>query len=135
MKIMKSILAIIAGIVTGSLVNIGIIYLGGAIFGLPEGMDLADAESVKAHAGQLTTANLVSTFFAHQLGTFVGAFIAAKIAPFRKMVFALLIGIWFLGCGIYAVSLIPASLWFMVADFALYIPSAYIGGKLGSNKK
>lgn len=130
MKIFKTILAVIVGIIAGSVVNAIIIFLGNAIFGSPEGMILWDEESVKAHADQLTTANYVCTFLAHQLGTLVGAFVAAKIAPFHKMIFAFVIGVWFLGCGIYAASLIPVSNWFKVADFVFYIPVAWLGGKM-----
>jgi hypothetical protein len=134
MKIIKSILAVVAGIIAGSIVNATLIYVGNAIFGSPEGMVLWDAESVKAHADKLTFANFASTLFAHQLGTLAGALVAARIAPFRKMVFAFVIGAWFLGGGIYAVSLIPAPVWFVIADFALYLPSAYMGGKLAGGR-
>jgi hypothetical protein len=132
MKILKACLAIIIGIITGSLVNAGLIFLSNAAFGAPEGMDLLDAESVKAHANELTTANFVGTLLAHQMGTLVGALVAAMIAPMRKMIFSIGIGVWFLLGGIYACSLIPAPTWFIIADFALYIPFAFIGGKLGS---
>jgi hypothetical protein len=134
MKIIKGCLAIIIGIIAGSVINAAIIFLCNAIFGAPEGMDLFDAESVKAHAGELTAANFIGTLLAHQLGTFTGAFVAAKIAPARKMLFSLGIGAWFLFGGIYAVTLIPAPTWFIIADFALYIPFAVMGGKLGSAK-
>lgn len=130
MRIVKSILAIIVGVVIGSVVNGGIIFLSNAIFGAPEGMDLFDAESVKAHADKLTTANFVGTLLAHQLGTLVGSFVAAKIAPAGKMIFAIVIGAWFLLGGLYAISLIPAPIWFVVADLVLYIPLAFTGGKL-----
>lgn len=80
MKIFKTILAVIVGIIAGSVVNAIIIFLGNAIFGSPEGMILWDEESVKAHADQLTTANYVCTFLAHHLGTLVGAFVVAAIA-------------------------------------------------------
>lgn len=131
MKIIKSILAIIAGIVVGSIINAAIIFLCNAIFGAPEGMVLWDEESVKAHADKLTTANFIGTLLAHQLGTLVGAFTTAKIAPFRKMIFPLVVGVWFLAGGIYAVSLIMPPVWFSIGDILLYVPVAIIGGKLG----
>jgi hypothetical protein len=134
MKIIKGCLAVILGIIAGSVINAGLILLGNALFGAPEGLDLLDAESVKAHADKLTTANFVSTLFAHQLGTLVGAFVGAKIAPVSKMMFSIGIGVWFLGCGIYASTLIPAPVWFIIADFVLYIPFAFIGGKLGGGR-
>ncbi|MHB1276852.1 MAG: hypothetical protein ACYC1Q_00470 [Bacteroidia bacterium] len=135
MKIIKACLAVISGIVAGSVVNAGLIFLGNAIFGSPEGMDLFDPESVKAHADKLTAANFVSTLFAHQMGTLVGAFVAAMIAPMRMMLFSLGIGVWFLLGGIYAASLIPAPTWFIVVDFVLYLPFAFIGGKLAEGRK
>lgn len=135
MKIIKSFLAIIIGIIVGSVINAGIILLFNAIFGTPEGMNLLDEESVKAHAHQLTTANYMGTLLAHQLGTLVGAFVAAKISPMGKIICSIAIGIWFLLCGIYASSLIPAPIWFVITDFVLYIPLAFIGGKWGSRSK
>ena len=135
MKIVKSILAIITGIIVGSITNASIIFICNAIFGIPEGMVLWDEKSVIAHADKLTTANYIGTFLAHQLGTLVGALVAAKIAPFRKMIFSLFIGAWFLAGGIYAVSLIPAPMWFILADIILYIPIAFIGGKLGGTQR
>jgi hypothetical protein len=61
----------------------------------------------------------------------VGAFVAARIAPAGKMIFAIAIGAWFLLGGIYAAAIVSAPIWFVVADLALYIPVAFIGGKLG----
>jgi hypothetical protein len=134
MKILKCFLAIIIGIIAGSVLNAGIILLSNAIFGVPDGMNFLDPASVKAYADKLTIPNYVGTLLAHQLGTLTGAFIAAKIAPVRKMIFALLIGIWFLFGGIYAISLIPSPIWFTIVDLTLYIPFAFMGGKLGSKK-
>src|SRR5262245_54002581 len=133
-KIIRGILAIIVGIIAGSVINLCILMLSNVIFGAPEGMNLFDAESVKAHADKLTTGNFVGTLLAHQLGTLAGALVAAMIASSRKMIFAIAIGVWFLGGGIYAASLIPAPTWFMIADFVLYLPFAFIGGKLGSGR-
>ena len=130
MKIVKSILAIIVGIIAGSIVNGVILLLSFAVLGAPEGLNIFDAESVKANAGNFTAANFVGTLLAHQLGTLVGAFVAAKIAPARKMIFALAIGAWFLLGGIYAAAIVSAPIWFVVADLALYIPVAFVGRKL-----
>ena len=130
MKIVRGILSIVGGILAGSIVNGCIILLSFAVLG-PEGINLFDAESFKANADKFTAANFAGTWLAHQLGTLVGAFVAAKIAPARKMLFALAIGLWFLLGGIYAATLVQAPVWYLVADIALYIPVAYFGGKLG----
>lgn len=134
MNIIKSILAIVVGIVVGSVVNLLILLLSFAVLGAPEGLNIFDAESVKAHAGGFTAANFVGTLLAHQLGTLVGAFLAAWIAPVRKMIFALVIGVWFLLGGIYAATVVSAPMWFVVADLLLYIPIALFAGRLGAGK-
>ena len=61
MKIVKGILAVVAAIVVGSHVNFGILMLSNAVFGLPDGMNLFDAESVKANAHKLTMSNFAGT--------------------------------------------------------------------------
>lgn len=75
-------------------------------------------------------------FLAHALGTFVGALVASLIAANRKMLFAIVIGLFNLTGGIVAVTMIPAPMWFNVTDLVLaYIPMAFLAGKLGSSKK
>ncbi len=135
MNIIKSILAIVVGIVVGSVVNGVILLLSFAVLGAPEGLNIFDAESVKAHAGGFTAANFVGTLVAHHLGTFVGAFLAAWIAPMRKMIFALVIGVWFLLGGIYAATVVSAPMWFVIIDLLLYIPIAFLGGRAGQNRE
>lgn len=134
MKIVRGILAIIVGIVAGSVLNGVILLLSFAVLGAPEGLNIFDAESVKANAGSFTTANFVGTLFAHQMGTLLGAFVAAKIAPSYRMIFAVAIGVWFLLGGIYAATVVAAPVWFVVIDLALYIPTAFVGGKFGGGK-
>jgi hypothetical protein len=130
MNIVKGILSIVVGILAGSIVNGCIIILSFAVLG-PEGINIFDAESFKANADKFTAANFVGTWLAHQSGTLVGALVAAKIAPTRKMIFAIAIGVWFLLGGIFAATVVPAPIWYLVADIALYIPVAYFGGKIG----
>ena len=134
MKIVKGILAIVVGILAGSIVNGCIILLSFAVLG-PEGINLFDPESFKSNADKFTAANFVGTWLAHQSGTLVGAFVAAKIAPSHKMIFAVAVGVWFLLGGIYAATLVPAPIWYLFADIALYIPVAYIGGKIAGGQR
>jgi hypothetical protein len=135
MKIVKGILSILCGIVAGSIVNASIILLAFAVLRAPDGINLFDAESFKANADKFTAANFVGTWLAHLLGTLVGAFVAAKIAPVRKMIFAIAVGVWFLFGGLYAATLVQAPIWYLVADLALYIPVAIFARKLAGQTK
>ncbi|MGB3151657.1 MAG: hypothetical protein WBB27_13440, partial [Maribacter sp.] len=104
--VVKNILAVIAGLIVGSIVNMGIIILSGSIIPPPEGADNTTMEGLKATMHLFEPKHFIMPFFAHALGTLVGAFVAVKIAANRKMLFALLIGaFFFVGGAISASSL------------------------------
>ena len=135
MNILRNILAVIAGILIGILVNGGIIQISSSIISPPEGADLTSLEGIKAAAPLMTAKHFIMPFLAHALGSFVGALAAALIAVSHKMYFALGIGIFTLIGGIAAASMIPAPIWFIVLDLTLaYIPTAFIAGKLATLK-
>ena len=136
MKILRNILAVIAGIVIGGAINMSLIELGPSIISTPEGFDNSTMESLASTIHLLTPVNYITVFLAHGLGTLVGAFIAAKIAVTKQMVFALVLGVWFLIGGIAASFMIPSPSWFIVVDLiGAYIPMAWIGWKLAGSKK
>lgn len=129
--IIKNILAILTGIVIGSLVNMGIIMISGSIIAPPEGADVTTTEGLKASMHLFEPKHFIFPFLAHALGTFVGAFLAALLAGTHKMKFALSIGVFFLLGGIASVFMLPSPTWFTVVDLVgAYIPMAYFAGKL-----
>lgn len=129
--ILRNILAIIAGIIIGGLVNIGIIMISGSIIPPPEGVDMTTTEGIQAGIHLLEPRHFIMPFLAHALGTFVGAFITAKIAITHKLKWALGVGIVFLLGGIASAFSIPAPTWFVVVDIiGAYIPMGWLGGKL-----
>lgn len=129
--ILKNILAIIAGIIIGSVVNMGIIMISGSIIPPPNGADVTTSEGLKASMHLFQPKHFVLPFLAHSLGTFSGALIAAIIAANHKMKFALGIGVFFLTGGIASVFMLPSPTWFTVLDLlGAYLPLAYFAGKL-----
>ena len=131
----KLVLAIVVGLVVGGIVNYGMVILGPSVIDYPEGMDISDEVSFKAHAHLLTSKHFMWAFLAHALGALTGAFSTAKLAAVSKMKYALFIGVFFLVGGIAMVQMIPAPGWFVALDLiAAYIPMAWIGGKLAGAK-
>lgn len=129
--ILKNIITVIAGFLCGSLVNGGIIMISGSVIPPPEGADVTTMEGLKASMHLFEPKHFLMPFLAHALGTFVGAFFAAKLAANHQLKFALGIGILFLAGGITNVILLPSPLWFSVLDIAgAYIPMAYLAGKI-----
>ncbi|MEM8909434.1 MAG: hypothetical protein AAGD05_16425 [Bacteroidota bacterium] len=134
--IVRNVLALITGFVIGSVVNMGLITLGGSIVLPPEGVDVTNMESLKANMHLFEPKHFLFPFLAHALGTLVGAFVAAKLAATHQMKFAWGVGIFFLIGGIANALMLPgAPTWFVALDWvAAYLPMGWLGGKLAGAK-
>ncbi|PJZ57399.1 hypothetical protein [Leptospira barantonii] len=129
--ILKNILALVAGAVLGSVVNMGIITASGSIIAPPEGADVTTMEGLKASMHLFQPKHFILPFVAHAFGTLVGAYVAALISASHKIIFAMVIGVLFLAGGIANVMMLPSPIWFAVVDLVgAYLPMGFIGGKL-----
>ncbi len=134
--ILRNVLAVIAGIIVGSSVNMGIIMISGSIIAPPEGVDLSSTESLKDSLHLFAPRHFIMPFLAHAIGTLAGAIVAALIAANRKMTFALVIGGFFLIGGVANILMLPSPLWFTITDLLLaYFPMAWLGGKIATGSK
>lgn len=132
--IIRNILAVVVGWLGGSIVNMGLVQIGHAVFPI-DGVDPNDMEALAAAMPNLGFEYFIFPFLAHALGTLVGAAIAGWIAANRKMTFSLAIGGLFLIGGIMVNVMLPGPTWFAVLDIVVaYIPMAWIGGKMVANK-
>ena len=123
-SIIKNILAIIAGVLVGSIVNMALIIFGSQIIPLPDGVDPMNAKMWEFKY-------FIFPFLAHAIGTLSGAFIAGKFSFSYHLMLAICIGVFFLAGGIYMVFILPAPIWFISVDLILaYIPMAWLGWKL-----
>lgn len=131
----KNILAIIAGLVIGSIVNMGIIMISSSVIPPPNGADVTTMEGLKEAMHLFEPKHFLFPFLAHALGTLVGAIIASKVAATKKKTMALVVGCFFLLGGIINVFLLPAPMWFNAVDiFFAYTPMALLGYKLSNPK-
>jgi hypothetical protein len=129
--VVKNILAVVAGVVVGSIVNMGIIMISGSIIPPPEGGDITTMEGLKETMHLFEPKHFIFPFLAHALGTFVGAFVATKIAATRKMLMALIIGLFFLIGGTVNIAMLGGPMWFTALDIIMaYMPMAYLGWML-----
>lgn len=130
--ILRNILAVVAGVIVGSAVNMGLITLGPMLIPPPEGTDMTTMEGLLAAMPLMQPKHFIFPFLAHALGTLAGAFVTVKIAATRQMQMAMTIGIFFLIGGIMNIQMLPGSpMWFNVLDMVLaYLPMAWLAGKL-----
>lgn len=134
--IIRNILAVVAGFVIGSLVNMGLIMISGNIIPPPEGADVTTTEGLKASMHLFQPKHFVMPFLAHAIGTFIGALAAALIAVSHKMKFALGIGLFFLSGGVASVMMLPSPTWFNILDtVGAYIPTSLLAGWISKRNK
>ena len=98
--ILKNVLAIIAGLIVGNLVNMSIISISGSIIPPPEGLNPNSMESLKEHMHLFEPKHYLMPFLAHALGTLAGAFVLSLLANSYKLQLALFLGFLFLIGGI-----------------------------------
>ncbi len=133
--ILRNILAVVGGLIIGSVVNMGIVTFSDSVVPLPEGVIPGDMESLKANMHRFRPINFVMPFLAHALGTLVGAMAAAAIAASHPMKLALLVGFLFSIGGVMMVMALPSPFWFNALDLIVaYIPMAWLGAKLVGKK-
>lgn len=133
MKIfLRNFLALIAGLFVGSVVNMGLVFLGPLVIAPPAGLDMTDATSLAASAHLLEPKHFLFPFLAHASGTCAGALVAYLLAGTNRMPLAFVVGVVFLAGGFAAATMIPAPEWFLALDLLVaYLPMAWLGTVFG----
>lgn len=133
-KILKGLLIIVSGCIVGCIVNFGLVNLGHFIFPI-ENLDPNNMEAYAALIPTLEFKYFIFPFLAHAIGTLAGAVVAGCIAIRNKMVYAYVIGMFFLIGGIVVHNTLPGPTWFVYSDLLIaYLPMAWIGGTIAKKK-
>ena len=132
----RTVLAVLGGVVIGSAVNMALVTLGPVLIPPPPGVDVTSAEGLGRTAHLLEPRHYVMPFLAHALGTFAGALAAWMIAVTHRTRIAYGVAAFFLLGGIAASFMIPAPVAFIAADLLLaYIPMAWLAVRVGTRMK
>jgi hypothetical protein len=135
-NLLRNVLAVVAGIVIGGVVNMALITLSPSLIPLPAGVDATSAEGLSKAMHLLEPRHFIMPFLAHALGTLAGALAAYLIAASYRVQIAFVIGALFLCGGVAASFMIPAPTWFIALDLlAAYLPMAWLGIQIGSRLK
>lgn len=130
--LLRNVLAVIAGLVVGSVVNMALVTLGPSLIPPPAGVDVNSAEGLAKGIHLFEPRHFATPFLAHALGTFAGALVAWLAAATHPARLAWTIGVVFLCGGVAASFMIPAPAWFIALDLAgAYLPMAWLGIRLG----
>jgi len=134
--IIRNIAAFLIGFIVGGFLNwLTITYLS-PMFGVPEGVDPNDFDSIKAHIQQYEWKHFVAPFAAHCVGSLSGAFICSKVAAKYHLGLSLGIAFLFIIPGAAMIASLNSPMWFNVLDLVVaYFPMAYLGWVLAGMKK
>jgi hypothetical protein len=135
MSTFRAVIAVLLGVVLGSVVNMGLIMLGGVLLPPPAGLDTSTMEGMQAAMPLFGPEHFIFPFLAHALGTLAGALVAIWLSPTRRALYAWIIGGFFLLGGIAAVVMLPAPLWFSALDLLLaYLPMAWLAARIAARR-
>lgn len=127
----RKILAMIGGVIFAGLVVFAVQKLGHQVYPPPENLDTKNLEAMKAYVASLPMGAMLFVLLSYVVGTFAGGWLATKIARVPQMHVPLTVGGIQLFFGIINLVMIPHPLWFAIASVLVFLPAAYLGGKLG----
>lgn len=130
---LKRILAVIGGIVVGSLTVAAVEMLGHYLYPLPAGMKSDDMEAMKEYIPNAPFMALFFVIIAYALAALVVGFVSTKIANDGKNKYAIIGGFIFVIITIINLAMLPTPVWFWVLGIAVW-GLVLIGYKLALNK-
>jgi hypothetical protein len=129
---MRSLLTVISGLVSGMLAGRFVLFLGRNVAPPPADLNPGDLEAVKRFVAAAPTDYFVLLLAAWAVGAFVGGLVAGLLAPNHRVWHAVAVGM--VQAAVAAVQLlaIPHPPWVVMSALALFVPIAWLGGRLFS---
>lgn len=129
----RRILAVIAGIIVGSIGIWLMERLGHSLYPFPADLKLDDIEGFKAYVDNLPFMGKFIVILGYALGALLSGFVATKVVGNNKPTAAMICGIIFLFFTLYNMVLLPTPAWFWVLGIAVW-GLVLVGYKLALNK-
>ena len=132
---LRTLLAIVAGLITAMLAIFGVEAIGLLFFPPPAGTALdteADLARLVAMSSPAAKAWLV---FGWALGSFIGAWVAARISRKHRRIAALAVGLFIVAGTVMNAMLIVHPLWMNLLGILLPVPLALLAARLAGPGK
>jgi hypothetical protein len=126
----RTILGILAGMVTAWVVIMACQFASGLLYPPPPGMDLRQPEQLAAFIAQAPPAAMAIVVASWVLGAGMGGWVAAKIARAHPLFAALLIGLLVLAGVVANNTMIPHPTWMTALGVLLPVPAAWLGARM-----
>ncbi len=129
----RRILAVIGGIIAGSLTVAAVEMLGHYLYPLPAGMKSDDMEAMKEYISNAPFMALFFVIIAYALAALMVGFVSTKIANDGKNKYAIIGGVIFLIITIVNLAMLPTPIWFWVLGIVVW-GLVLVGYQLAVNK-
>ena len=133
--LLRSILAVLAGIVVCAVVIAGVEIVGMLAYHPPTDLDPNDREAMARWLGEAPVGALLFVLAAYAVGTLCGSWVAGRLAGRAPVLHGLIVAMFFLGASVVNLIRLPHPLWFAVACLGLFLPVAWLGGRLASPRR
>ncbi len=127
--VVRSVIAVIAGMLVAFVVISLIEVIGMRLYPPPAGTDLRDPQAIRQAMASLPRAALLCVLVAYAAGSVAGGWVAARFAPSARLMHAMIVGAILLGAGLMNMMSIPHPAWFWIASIAIYLLGAWSGGR------
>src|SRR5262245_14948579 len=136
-RVIRSILAVIAGFVAASAVMMVVETINGHVL-YPELAKLSegvtDQEVIRQIFANAPIGALLVVIFGWLAGSFLGGLVTAWISPAAPVAHALVLGALLTLAGIANNLMLPPPLWFWVVTLIVFVPAACAGARLAPPK-
>lgn len=130
---LRSILAVLAGVLVMGITVAAVQWLGHSIFPPPPGIDPSDPDAMIALVSSMPVMALAFVLLAYAFGTFLGAYTATTISLAHKRGVAHVIAVIMLALIAMNFAMIPHPIWMIVLGVLIPLPFALLGWKLAKN--
>jgi hypothetical protein len=125
----RSILAVIGGMLVAFVIIAVIEAIGIRLYPPPAGLDPTNRESLKALVASMPLAAKLCMLVAYAAGSVAGGWVAARFAPRARMMHAMIVAALLFGAGLMNLMTIPHPAWFWVASSLIYWLGAWSGAQ------
>lgn len=126
----KSIIAVVLAVLLAGVVIAVVQLVNTQIFPLPSGVDFNDRAAMSRAMGSMPTGGFVVLLLSYILGALAGGWLAARRAPGRPVLHAMIVGVLLLAAGVMNFVSIPHPLWVTVVGLLIFLPMAWLGASL-----
>lgn len=127
--VIRSVLAVLAGSMVAGMLIAVVEMIGHLVYPPPPGIDPTDPESLRTVMESLAVGALIAVLLAWAIGTFAGAWLAARVAGRAGSAHGMVVGLLMLAAGVANMLTIPHPIWFWFLGVGVFPLAAWLGGR------